>query len=47
LNAAASTVAQNQGRIRDLEIHEATNTERLKNILTTVERIDKKLNKEP
>lgn len=30
-------------RIRDLELREATNAEKLKNILTTVERIDRKI----
>ena len=46
VNENTSGAAAMQPRIRALELNEATNAERLKNILNTVERIERKVTKE-
>lgn len=45
VNENTESQSNDQARLRALELNEATNAEKLRNILTIVDRIDRKLNK--
>ena len=47
LNRQAAEVVDNSVRLRALELRDAANEERLKNILTIVDRIDRRISDQP